>query len=266
MAIAISGTAPAGVHSLTKTVTSASFTPAANSTIIALCAVGNSSSSGTTSSLVTDSLGSSWTKIAVSGTGVTIPVIELWAMDAGSSPAARTVTMTGQANNFNPVDMAILVLTGANPAASILGATASGNAGTISLSIGTAGSYAVVGIIDTIFPTGGAFTANANTTTIDQLDDSGGTSETFAVGRSTTSQSAGAVTFGWTAPALVAGYSGAFELEQLSGAEPIVDVIMLEDGITELVLEDGTTQLIGENGTGTGGTPAGVEFASFFFG
>src|SRR5689334_11973444 len=56
--------APAAVTSTTTTVTTASFTPAANSLLVAVSIAGNNTGSGTITTTVTDSLGSTWTRVA----------------------------------------------------------------------------------------------------------------------------------------------------------------------------------------------------------
>lgn len=73
------------------TATSASFTPSANVRIFALCAARGSTAAVPT---ISDSLGGTWT--AVEGSGIDAGAIcgAVYYQDIGSSPAARTVTVT----------------------------------------------------------------------------------------------------------------------------------------------------------------------------
>src|SRR6266498_2712278 len=121
MAIAEDASAPAAVTSTGTTTTTASFTPVANSLLVAIANAGNNTGAGTITCPVTDSLGSTWTLLKrtnidlVNGAGST----EVWAMDAGASPAARTVTVTGTGGaNAVGVSLCVKVLTGAKPVAS----------------------------------------------------------------------------------------------------------------------------------------------------
>ena len=131
MAIAEDASSPAAVTSTTTAVTTASFTPVANSLLVATVAVGNSTGSGIQTGSVTDSLSSTWTRLArenVTGEGCA----EVWVLDAGASPAARTVTLTGTSAGSS---LNVAVLTGA--------ATVAGQTGAVVLATGTATSAAI---------------------------------------------------------------------------------------------------------------------------
>jgi hypothetical protein len=127
--------------------TTASFTPVANSLLIAEVTVGNSTGSGLTTGAITDSLSSTWTLLKrsnISGSGCS----EVWGMDAGASPAARTVTLTGTASVGQGTVLTVKVLTGAAAVASCLGASvAQGTTATsASITTTTAGSYVAGGV------------------------------------------------------------------------------------------------------------------------
>ena len=238
MAIAIDASSPVGVHSATTVVASASFTPVANATVVALATIGNTTT-GTTFGTVTDSVGSVWTKVANVSAAIR-PIVELWASDAGSSPAARTVTLTGSGTNGHSVSLVVLVLTGGNPAASILGASAGSSgttAGTVSITATTANSYILVALHDIGGGALGAHTANANTTTLDEYDD--GFQDNLALGRSTNLVPAGAITVGWTAP-IVSTFSSIGAFEVLEKSLPDSDRLATWTDGTEETYTDGT--------------------------
>lgn len=110
MPIAIDASSPAGVTNTGLTATTASFTPPALSLLVAVTSTGSPAHS-VPSNAVGDSIGSTWTpKASVAAIGK--PVI--WIMDAGASPAARTVHVTG---NVSGALIKVIVLTGAAVAA-----------------------------------------------------------------------------------------------------------------------------------------------------
>lgn len=162
--IAEDPSAPAPVTDTDNAATTASFTPVADCLIVAVAICGNITGTGTLTAPVTDSLGSTWTLLERSnaaGTGC----VEVWAMDAGSSPSARTVTVTGT-GGAQAVGVALTVkcLTGANPVASCLGATAETagtNAYTISHTSTTTDALVIGGVVNNI--NAGALTPNSVT-------------------------------------------------------------------------------------------------------
>jgi endoglucanase len=192
---------PAVVSGSGTTVTTASYTPTANSLLVALVAVGNPPGTATaTTGAVTDSLGSTWTmKRRQNGTSG-VGSAEVWMLDIGASPAARTITLTGSKSG---VLLAVLCVTGAQPVASQTGATAvsaSTTANTISITPTATGSYIVGVAAETVVDY--AVVAAASTTLIGSLDDvnNGGA---YGAWRSTnTTTVASAQTYGVTpAPA-----------------------------------------------------------------
>ena len=160
MALAV-GTSPAPVTGTGTTATTASFTPAASSLLVAVAATGNSAGSGTITGAVTDSLSSTWTllkRMNTAGDGSA----EVWAMDAGASPAARTVTLTGTSSG---VALSVAVFTGAVTTSQILTAGAStsrsATAWTIALTPNLSGSLIVASFVESVAAV--ALTANAAT-------------------------------------------------------------------------------------------------------
>jgi hypothetical protein len=142
-------TSPAVVSGSTTTATTASFTPAASSLLVAVCCVGNpTGTTTTTTGAVTDSLGSTWTMVRRQNSSNGTGSAEVWMMDAGGAPAARTVTLTGSKAG---VLLAVLVFTGAAATALQPGTTAvspSRFRNTVTLTPLAVGSYIVGSVAD----------------------------------------------------------------------------------------------------------------------
>jgi hypothetical protein len=194
-----SSTAPAAVTATTTSVTTASFTPVANSLIVAIGICGNNTGSGTLTAPVTDSLGSTWTLLKRANGGAAGSV-DIWAMDAGSSPAARTCTVTGTGGaNAVGVALCVKVLVGPKPAATVVGASGSA-AGTTAYSLALTstitGSLVVGGLVDVV--AAGALTANANTTAWQSVSDATNTEKYGAWRGQALVVTPGAVTYGYT--------------------------------------------------------------------
>lgn len=129
MAIAIDGSSPAAKTLTTTGVnTSAAFTPPTNSQICAVFNTGNSAGSGVQSGAVTDSLGGSWVTDLTANTSGAGMVLIARRTTLGTN-ASMTVTWTPSGTNGKGSQQKTFVFTGA--AASPLGATGSGTAGTI---------------------------------------------------------------------------------------------------------------------------------------
>ncbi len=216
MPITEDASAPATVTSSTNVATTASFTPAANSLLVAIANAGNNTGVGTITCPVTDSLGSTWTLLKrtntdpVNGAGST----EVWAMDAGASPAARTVTATGTGGaNAVGTSLCVKVLTGAKPVASVLGASANPNGGndyTIALTTTAAGSLVVGGL--SRITSNVTLTANGSTTAWQSFSD-GPNTETYGAWRALNlTGTPGAGTYGYTNAAAAAQVLVAVEL------------------------------------------------------
>lgn len=191
---------PAAVTGTGSTATTASFTPTANSLLVAVSNVGNTSGSGTNTAAVTDSLGSTWTlerrSNGVNGSS------EIWTLDAGASPAARTVTVTGAGTTATGVALTVKVLTGAAAAAQQTGATnavTSGTARNISITTTTADSLPVGGYVDVV--AAGALTVDANTTAWQTVTDATNTEKYAAFRATNPTATPGAITIGFSTAA-----------------------------------------------------------------
>lgn len=151
----------------TNVQTSATFTPAANALIVCLVAVGNGNGIVETSRTITDTFGGtasgSWTILVErlsaedeAGTGV-------YVKDAGASPTSGAITVTASPSTVLDPGLIARNFTGAAPAASQTGDTASafGNPKDVTITPTATGSQ-VVGAF--AINSGTARTANANTT------------------------------------------------------------------------------------------------------
>lgn len=171
------GAAWAGSSTTTRTnvVTSASFTPAANSLLVVCTGCGNYSGATQTGVTVTGSAGGSWTQL-VRGTVAASGDASVWVKDAGSSPPSQTVTVTMAPSTVRDVGLIVRQFTGAAPAAAQTGAhnTASGTVATVSVTPTVTGSQ-VVGAWGNANTT--AAIPNAATTLYGQTVDSGGVAE-----------------------------------------------------------------------------------------
>lgn len=196
MALAIDASSPAVKTGTGTTTTTASFTPPANSLIVAVASCGNGAgTTGTTASVtITDSISSSWTlkkRQNLSGSGSS----EIWMLDAGGSPSARTVTAT---TSLPGVALTVLVFTGAAAVASQTGTNIFGTPAVwqTSPTPTAVGSYFVSVGCDT--SSNYALTANANTTTLNAFNDSTN-GETLGHWRSTAlTSSLTAISYGFT--------------------------------------------------------------------
>lgn len=129
MAVAQAGTT-AFASANTATITSASFTPTANSLVVAMVAMGNGTGGASSLGTLVDSSGGTWTRKSgdsVSGSGVA----EVWIKDAGASPVAQTVTYDPGGTGASGLVICVRWYTGAKAVASQTGATAV-NGGTTS--------------------------------------------------------------------------------------------------------------------------------------
>jgi hypothetical protein len=216
------GSAPAPVLAtgISTTATTASFTPVANSLLIAIACGGGGTAVQTVP--VTDSLGSTWTLLKRANTNNFAGVTEIWVMDAGASPAARTVTATLTGSDGAGISLCVKVLTGAQPAATCLGGFTvvnSTTAYTISITTTTAGSLACAGLVDS---TGsGALTANGITTAW-QSENDGTDGHKLAAFRATSlTGTPGATVIGFTNGAANNQAIVAVEILPATGGTPI---------------------------------------------
>ena len=197
MALAFDASRPATVTNSTTTGTTASFTPVANSLLVALVSIGNPLGNATPATgTITDSLGSTWTRKLRQTAGSTgDATAELWMLDAGASPSARTVTLTA---NYAGIQLDVRVITGALAVAAQTGATGSTSAvvNTVSLTPTTVGSYIVGAVADS--EVSHILTANANSTVLTTSQDSSN-GATYGSWRSTnTTSTLSSTAFGYT--------------------------------------------------------------------
>lgn len=162
--------AGSSVTSRTNTITSVSFTPAANSLMVVATGCGNATGVTATGVTVTDNSGDgvSWTQL-VRKTVAGSADASVWVKDAGSSPVGRTVTVTMAPSTMQDVGLTVRQFTGAAPAASQTGATNtnSGNVATVSVTPTATGSQ----IVGAFGDTGTTVTANSATTLYGQTND-----------------------------------------------------------------------------------------------
>lgn len=193
--------APPSGTSTSTTFTSSSFTPVANSLIIAIGVVGNTTGAGVLTGPITDSLSNTWTPLKIAN-GSGFGTVVVYAMDAGSSPAPRTVTITGTGGaNAIGVALTVKVLLGAKPVASQTGASNSfsgTSAYSLALTPTKFGSMVYGGLVNIINATG-ALVPNGSTNAIQSILDGTRTEKygTFSSINSTTSPGF-PITYGYT--------------------------------------------------------------------
>ncbi|HET6212150.1 MAG TPA: hypothetical protein VFE14_04660, partial [Micromonosporaceae bacterium] len=216
------GSAPAPVLAtgISTTATTASFTPVANSLLVAIACGGGGTAVQTVP--VTDSLGSTWTLLKRANTNNFAGVTEIWVMDAGSSPSARTVTATLTGSDGAGISLCVKVLTGAQPAATCLGGFTvlhTTTAYTISITTTTAGSLACAGLVDST--ASGVLTANGITTAW-QSENDGTDGHKLAAFRATSlTGTPGATVIGFTNGAANNQAIVAVEILAATGGTPI---------------------------------------------
>lgn len=110
------------------TITSASFTPANGSLLVAFCSMGNGTGGASSLGAVTDSLGGTWTRLSgeASASG---GVAEIWARDIATG-AAMTVTYDPGGAGASGLNLACFWYTNAAPVAQQPGVTAVNGGGT----------------------------------------------------------------------------------------------------------------------------------------
>jgi hypothetical protein len=119
----VEATSPAYVSGNTATVTTASFTPANNSLLVAMVGFGNGSFGTSALGTVTDSLAGTWTRLG-SDFSTTGGVAEIWARDVVTGAAMTVSYARGGTATASGVGMKVKVLTGAKAVASQTGASA----------------------------------------------------------------------------------------------------------------------------------------------
>jgi hypothetical protein len=194
--LAVDASSPAAVFTTTTSAVTASFTPPANSLLVALVSCGNGPGSGSTTGAVTDSGGNTWTlKKRENRVGDSVGSAEIWAMDAGSSPTARTVTLTSVLAG-SALD--VLVLTGAASLASQTATPVSSITNTYAISVTStvAGSQIVGSFAQTV--TAVTLVVNGITTSYQSINDASGGATHGKWGSSSLTGTPGAATYGYT--------------------------------------------------------------------
>lgn len=190
---------PVAVHSTTKTATTASFSPQAN-TLLVVCVAVDGPTSGATTVAVSDSLSGSWTllkrqnTISASALGGSA---EVWCQYFASAPGSMTVT-AAWSTGLNAGNLVVRSLLGA--ASSQTGATG-GTGGAVvapsaTLTPTQIGSWVYGACLD--YTTNASMTALGTTSLIDQFQDStnGDTWAVFKGAASTSSLSS--TTYGFS--------------------------------------------------------------------
>jgi hypothetical protein len=167
MAITESGTAPAVVTNNTATTfTTATFSPPANSLIVALVSLDGNGSTPTTGT-VTDSGSHTWTRlIRANATGGVGGAAEVWVLYTSTGLTNITVTVTATGGTTPGGQLAVKVLLGASSTQTGATATVASNSATASASITTTvtASWVYGAVINWANST--AYTANGSTTLI----------------------------------------------------------------------------------------------------
>lgn len=201
MAIAEDASAPANVQVGAQTVTTAAFSPVANSLIVALV-MSNGFASSAMTTLVTDSGSHTWTMIKRSNafdSAVQGGCAEVWVCYTVPSLSGITVTSAQQgAGVNNGMQLTTKVLTGANSTQNGATASTGGVAAnpTLALTTTTTASRVYGAFIDT--SDHNAFTANANTTFLSQWNDAGSFDTYASLKSAAATGTPGALTYGST--------------------------------------------------------------------
>lgn len=167
------GNQPAAVHSTTTAATTASFSPAAFTLLVAMVACDGAGTSATTV-VMSDSTSGTWTLLKRQNT-TNNPALggsaEVWARFLGTAPGSMTVTATWTATGQNGGNLVVRSLLGA---ASVQPGATGGTGGAsvapiATLSPNRLGSWVYGACLD--YSTNASMTANANTALIDQFQD-----------------------------------------------------------------------------------------------
>lgn len=203
------GPTDTGAPSGQPTVTSPSFTPSANSLLLAFIELNNDVSGSVPSVVSVTTSGLTWTRqvwkngdAGSTGGAGTDSGSEIWTAPVGASPVAMTVAAVTQRSGATGNVEAILTIveitdtSGSVPTVGNIGATSS-TSGLPSVTITTsAGSYLFAGASD--WSAGGAGSYATGTTSI--ADGTRATQVSWRIMRSTSTTSAGSTTLAMTAP------------------------------------------------------------------
>lgn len=197
MAIAIDASSPPVVTqtaNTTTTITTASFTPPANSLVVALTSAAYFAITGSLIYSISDSLSGTWTtsaqQLRTSSTFSSVAVFTRFV----TSSAAMTVTLTTDTDEKGK-QLVVLVLTG-TASTSWTGATVvSTTTMDASVTTTTAGSWVVA---STAYELNATLAADANTTIVNHLTDTTDQGELFACRSTSATGTPGAITIGVT--------------------------------------------------------------------
>lgn len=185
------------------TVTTASFTPTANSLVVAYCAQGNGSGGAASLGTVSSSIGGTTGWVRLTGLGDNWGVAEIWAKDAGASPSASTVTYDPGGTGTSGTTCIVAWYGGALPVASQPGGSGNNGSGstafTISITAAAIGSFIVGAVGRASSPI--TYTAAAGTTILGQFSGSAGDTA-CAFRRSVVTTATGATSIGFSATTL----------------------------------------------------------------
>lgn len=199
MAITESGTAPAVVTNNTAiTFTTASFSPPANSLVVALVALDGNGSTPTTGT-VTDSGLHTWTRLArANGTGGVGGTAEVWCLYTSTGLTNITVTVAATGGTAVGGQLAVKVLLGASSTQTGAVATIASNSSAANTSITTTVTASWVYGAVTNWLNSTAYTANGSTTTIAGHSDTTNGDWYAAFKASAATGTPGATTLGFT--------------------------------------------------------------------
>lgn len=202
MAISESATGPAVVSTMTATtLTTASYTPAAQGLIVAMVATDGVSGTAVTTS-VTDSGSHTWTLLARSNNAVSNGgCAEVWCLWTGANGIGSiTTTATQSGGTANGMRLSIRVLLGTGTDVGQNGATGTTGGSnvtpTVTITTTVPGSYVYGTAVD--FSTNASQTMNANTTLIGQTGDATNLKEYISFKASAATGTPGSTTFGFT--------------------------------------------------------------------
>ena len=197
MAVSIDASSPAAVTataSAAATFTTASFTPPANTLLVAVASVGYSGSTQDTTFSISDSLSGSWSNDAIQFPASGGLPQNLIASRFNVSNTAMTVTLnTG--THTKGVDFSLFVLKGTATSSWLGGHAVSTTTMDGSVTTTTVGALVLVGAG---YDTNATLTADGNTTTTNHLTDNSDGLELFTGHSTNTVSSPGATTYGWT--------------------------------------------------------------------
>lgn len=228
----VEATSPAYVSGNATTITTASFTPANNSLLVAMVAAGNGTGGAISLGAVTDSLGGTWTRVHYDYAGFA-GLSEVWMRDI-STGASMTVTWNPGGTVASGLSMKVQVLTGAKPLAQQTGALAciNGIADFTKAITTTAPNSRIYGAFGRA-QTAVALVGNGNTTIYGQIQGSAGdVASAFKSGEIDTPQS---VTMGFTNMDTAGQYMTLVEVlaANQSAADPTTASVLFTWGVDD---------------------------------